>query len=163
MPAPNAGLDFATIDVEHTGFSISEVSNLIAWFKATPVAPMVRVPQIERHFIARILDAGALGIMVPNVRQAKQIQTAVNAAKYAPPGERGSELGLAQSDFKRGNVLDVIEYSNYNTAIICQVESPQGIANLEAIAMSAAVEGVSRLKGRHDRVGTRGIAKRRPG
>ena len=56
-----AGVDFAVVDMEHTGFGASEIANLMAWFKATTVAPFVRVPQIEYHFIARTLDAGALG------------------------------------------------------------------------------------------------------
>jgi 2-dehydro-3-deoxyglucarate aldolase/4-hydroxy-2-oxoheptanedioate aldolase len=129
-----AGLDFAIIDMEHTSFSMNEVANLIAWFKATPVAPMVRIPQIERHFIARIMDAGALGIMVPDVRNAAQLQAVVELVKYPPLGKRGPALGLAQSDFKRVDAMEFMEFSNRNTTIICQIESPQGVDNLEAIA-----------------------------
>jgi 2-keto-3-deoxy-L-rhamnonate aldolase RhmA len=135
-----AGLDFAIIDMEHASFSMEEVSNLIAWFKATTVAPFVRIPQIERHFVARIMDAGALGIMVPDVRSADQLAAVVKAVKYLPLGERGSALGLAQSDFKRVNALEFMEYSNRNTTIICQIESPQGIENLEAIASTPGLD-----------------------
>lgn len=135
-----AGLDFVVIDMEHTGFSMNEVSNLIAWFKATPVAPLVRIPQIERYFIARLLDAGALEIMVPDVRNAEQIQAVVRAAKYAPLGERGLGLGLAQTDFKPVNALEFLEYSNQNTTIIAQIESPQGLENLEAIASTPGLD-----------------------
>jgi 2-dehydro-3-deoxyglucarate aldolase/4-hydroxy-2-oxoheptanedioate aldolase len=135
-----AGLDFAIIDMEHTSFSMEEVSNLIAWFKATTVAPFVRIPQIERHFIARIMDAGALGIMAPDVRSADQLEAVVKAVKYPPLGERGSALGLAQSDFKRVNAREFMEYSNGNTAIICQIESPQGIENLESICSTPGLD-----------------------
>jgi 2-keto-3-deoxy-L-rhamnonate aldolase RhmA len=137
-----AGLDFVVIDMEHTGFSMNEVSNLIAWFKATSVAPMVRIPQIERHFIARLMDAGTLGIMVPDVRNAEQIQAVVNAAKYPPLGERGLGLGLAQTDFKRVNALEFMEYSNRNTTILCQIESPQGVGNLDAIASTPGLDAL---------------------
>jgi 2-dehydro-3-deoxyglucarate aldolase/4-hydroxy-2-oxoheptanedioate aldolase len=135
-----AGLDFAIIDMEHTSFSMEEVSNLIAWFKSTSVAPFVRIPQIERHFVARVMDAGALGIMVPDVRSAEQLQAVIKAAKYPPLGERGSAVGLAQSDFKRVNALEFMEYSNCNTMIICQIESPQGIDNLDAIASTPGLD-----------------------
>jgi 2-dehydro-3-deoxyglucarate aldolase/4-hydroxy-2-oxoheptanedioate aldolase len=136
----SAGVDFVVIDMEHAGFSMSDVANLIAWFKATSIAPFVRLPQIERHFIARLMDAGALGIMVPDVRNAEQIQTVVRAAKYAPMGERGLGLGLAQCDFKPVNALEFVEYSNQNTTIIAQIESPQGIENLEAIASTPGLD-----------------------
>jgi len=68
--AEAAGLDFVLIDMEHSGLDFGKVADLLAWFKATPVAPIVRVPAIEYHFIARVMDAGALGVMAPNVRTA---------------------------------------------------------------------------------------------
>src|SRR5262245_33941311 len=63
-----AGVDFVIIDTEHTGFSPDQIADLLAWFKATEVAPFVRIPQIQYHFISRTLDTGGLGIMVPNVK-----------------------------------------------------------------------------------------------
>src|SRR3569832_78348 len=67
-----AGLDFVVIDMEHGGFSHSDVADLVAWFKATPIAAFVRVPVGTYPFIARVLDTGAHGIMVPNVRTGVQ-------------------------------------------------------------------------------------------
>src|SRR5262245_19194239 len=65
-----AGLDFVIIDMEHSGLDFDRVADLHALFKATPVTPIVRVPAIEYHFIARVMDAGALGVMAPNVQDA---------------------------------------------------------------------------------------------
>ena len=59
-----AGVDFVIIDTEHSPFTPANLADLIAWFKATTIAPFVRIPQIEYHFIARTLDMGALGLMV---------------------------------------------------------------------------------------------------
>ena len=89
----NAGLDFVLIDMEHTSFDMERVADLIAWFKATPIAPFVRVPQGFYHFLARVMDAGALGAMVANVESAEQAKAIVDAVKYAPLGHRGVGLG----------------------------------------------------------------------
>src|SRR5690349_23630770 len=62
-----AGLDFVVIDMEHTGFDTERIADLVAWLKATDIAPFVRVPQRMYHFLARTMDAGALGVMVGNV------------------------------------------------------------------------------------------------
>ena len=67
-----AGVDFVIIDMEHGAIGIETVADLVAWFRATPVTPMVRIPDTEYHFIARALDAGALGIMVPRVDTPEQ-------------------------------------------------------------------------------------------
>ena len=59
----------------------------------------MRVPQIEYHFIARTLDFGALGVMIPNVKSGAEARAIVDAAKYAPMGKRGVIMGNAQTDF----------------------------------------------------------------
>jgi len=135
-----AGADFVVIDMEHTGFSAADIANLIAWFKATAVAPFVRVPQVAYHFIARTLDAGALGVMVPNVKSTGEARAIVDAAKYAPFGKRGVILGEAHTDFRSVDPRAFMEHSNQSTTIICQIESREGLEHLEAIATTPGVD-----------------------
>ncbi len=137
-----ADLDFVIIDTEHAGFSTADVADLIAWTHASKVAPFVRVPQIEYHLIARILDAGALGVMVPNVKTGAEAKAIVDAAKYAPLGQRGVALGGALTGFRGVDPPQFLAESNRNTTIICQIESEEGIENLDEIA---STEGVNVL------------------
>ena len=135
-----AGLDFVLIDMEHTGFDAERIADLMAWFKATDIAPFVRVPQGLYHFIARTMDAGALGIMVGNVETGEQAKAIVNAVKYAPLGNRGVGLGTAHNDFVRPDPETYFEYANRNSTVICQIESTTGLKNLDAIAATAGVD-----------------------
>ena len=98
-----ADIDFVVIDREHTGSTSADVADLVAWFKATDIAPFVRIPQIQYHFLARTLDVGALGLMVPNVKTADEASAIIDAAKYAPLGNRGVGLGAAHSDYRKVN------------------------------------------------------------
>jgi 2-keto-3-deoxy-L-rhamnonate aldolase RhmA len=134
------GVDFVLVDMEHSGFSFGEVATLMALFKGTAIAPFVRVPQAEYHFIARSLDAGALGIMVPDVNSPIQARAIVDAAKYAPLGRRGVALGTANTDFRNVSQAEFLEYANQNTTIICQIESQEGLDNLEQIATTPGVD-----------------------
>lgn len=133
-------IDFTIIDTEHSAFSSSDVADLLSWFQATDIAPFVRIPQIEYHLIARTLDAGALGIMVPNVKTGDEAKAIVDAAKYAPDGDRGVILGNANSDFKSVDPGEFLSYANKNSTIICQIESVQGLENIEAIATTPGVD-----------------------
>ena len=138
-----AGVDFVLIDMEHTGHEMDTIADLLAWFKATPVAPFVRVPQPRYHFLARVMDAGALGVMVPNVETAEEAKTVVGAVKYAPLGKRGVGLGTAHTDYVMPeDPRAYFEEANRTTTVICQIESVRGVENAEAIA---AVEGVDIL------------------
>lgn len=135
-----ADVDFVIIDMEHTGFDTERIADLMAWFKATEIAPFVRVPQGLYHFIARTLDAGALGIMVANVETGEQAKTIVNAAKYAPMGNRGVGLGTAHNDYVRPDPETYFKYANRNTTLICQIESTIGLRNLDSIAATSGVD-----------------------
>src|SRR5437016_2489070 len=135
-----ADLDFVLIDMEHSTFDGERVADLLALFKATPIAPFVRVPQRLYHFIARALDAGALGVMVANVETAEEAQEIVNAAKYAPMGHRGVGLGSAHTDFVVPDPPAYFREANENTTVIAMIESPRGLENAEAIAATAGVD-----------------------
>jgi 2-dehydro-3-deoxyglucarate aldolase/4-hydroxy-2-oxoheptanedioate aldolase len=135
-----ADLDFAVIDMEHSSFDADRIGDLMAWFSGTNVAPFVRVPELNYHFIARSLDAGALGIMVPNIETEEQARNIVQAAKYAPMGVRGVGLGTAHTDYKMPNAEDYLREANERTIVICQIESPRGVENVEAIANVPGVD-----------------------
>jgi 2-keto-3-deoxy-L-rhamnonate aldolase RhmA len=135
-----AGVDFVVIDMEHTGFDAERIADLMAWFKATGIAPFVRVPQTLYHFLARTMDAGALGVMVGNVETAHQAKTVVDAVKYAPLGKRGVGLGTAHNDYAPPDPAAYLEFANQNTTVICQIESTTGLANLDSIAATPGVD-----------------------
>ena len=137
-----AGVDFAVIDMEHGAFTISDVADMVAWLKATPVAPFVRIPQMQYHFVARALDAGVLGVVAPNVQNSAEARALVDAAKYPPLGKRGFCFGGANSDFRFGDPGEYIQYSNENTTVICMIESPQGVDNVEEIATTPGVDAL---------------------
>lgn len=137
-----ADIDFVVVDMEHTGFDTERIADLAAWMKATDVAPFVRVPQRLYHFMARAMDAGMLGVMIGNVETAEQAKQIVDAVKYAPLGKRGLGLGTAHNDYVAPNTVEYLRKANENTTVICQIESPLGVANCQAIA---ATEGVDVL------------------
>lgn len=137
-----ADYDFVTIDMEHSGFGTDRVADLIAMFKATDVTPVVRVPENSAHFIGSALDAGALGIQVANVETAAEARHVVAATKFPPMGRRGIAMIGAHTDFR---VLDSSTYlaeANRQTMIIVQIESAEGLRNVDEIA---AVDGIDVL------------------
>jgi 2-keto-3-deoxy-L-rhamnonate aldolase RhmA len=136
----NSALDFVLIDTEHSPFTSADLADLMAWFKATPIAPIVRIPEIHYHFIARTLDAGALGVMVPDVTSGDEARAIVDAVKYAPLGKRGMMMHHAHTDYLAANPVEYTAYANQNTAVICQIESVEGLDNLEAIASTPGID-----------------------
>jgi 2-keto-3-deoxy-L-rhamnonate aldolase RhmA len=140
--AAAAGAEFVIFDMEHTGWSTDTVRTLVATARGAPLVPMVRVPATQYHLIARPLDVGAMGIMVPNVETEEQARTIVRAARYPPLGARGAGFGLAHDDYRGGDALATMRRANEELLLIAQIESVRGLENVEQIA---ALEGIDVL------------------
>lgn len=138
----DAGAEFGVFDMEHTGWSIESVRQLMATAQIDGFEPIVRVPDTEYHFIARALDMGARGIMVPMVESAEEAQKIVASAKYPPVGRRGSAFGIAHDGYTGGSAKDKQAHANSETLLIAQIETRTGLENVESIA---AVEGIDVL------------------
>jgi 2-dehydro-3-deoxyglucarate aldolase/4-hydroxy-2-oxoheptanedioate aldolase len=103
------------------------------------MVPLVRVPATEYHFIARVLDMGAMGIMVPMVESAEQARRFVDSARYPPVGRRGAAFAVAHDDYRPGDMAAKIATANAEVLLIAQVETVRGLENVESIA---AVDGL---------------------
>ena len=138
----NAGADFALFDMEHTGLGFETLKTQCALCRGLSIVPMARVPRSEYHFIARALDVGALGVMVPMVGTADEAAHIVSCARYPPQGRRGAAFGFAHDDYQGGNVPEKIAALHARTLLIAQIETVEGLRNVEAIA---AVPGIDVL------------------
>jgi 2-keto-3-deoxy-L-rhamnonate aldolase RhmA len=129
-----AGAEFAVYDMEHTGWSIETIRSLIATTPRPQLVPIVRIPASDYHFIARVLDVGSMGIMVPMVESAEQARAIANAAKYPPVGRRGAAFTIAHDDYRHDPIPEVIRSSNDEVLLIAQIETVKGLDVVEQIA-----------------------------
>ncbi|MCL4745289.1 MAG: hypothetical protein KJZ83_07735 [Burkholderiaceae bacterium] len=138
----NAGCRYVLYDMEHTGLGFETLKWLFSSCRGLPIEPMVRVPRGEYAWLARALDLGARGVMIPMVESAEQARSIVQACRYPPAGRRGAAFGFAQDDYTGGDVGEKVRAANERTLVIAQIETERGLEQVEAIA---AVEGVDVL------------------
>ena len=136
--AKAAEAEFILFDMEHSGVTIETLRADRRLPRHRP-RPMVRVPTLQYHFIARCLDMGAMGIMVPMVESAAQAREIVSATRYPPAGRRGAAFGMAHDDYEAGSVPDKMAMANERTLVIALVETAAGVAAVDEIA---AVDGI---------------------
>jgi 2-dehydro-3-deoxyglucarate aldolase/4-hydroxy-2-oxoheptanedioate aldolase len=138
----NAGAEFVLFDMEHTGLGFESLKTQCALCRGLGLVPMARVPRGEYHLIARALDVGALGVMVPMVASAVEAREIVRCTRYPPAGRRGAAFGFAHDDYEGGDVAAKIAAIHARTLVIAQIETADGLADVDAIA---AVDGVDAL------------------
>ena len=140
--AADAGAEFVIFDMEHTGWSEETIRKLIATTPLSKLIPMVRIPTTQYHFVARLLDIGAMGIMVPMVESPDQARRIVEYAKYPPLGRRGAAFGLSHDDYRGGDIVSTMKSANQEQLLIAQIETRQGLETVDEIA---AVPGIDVL------------------
>lgn len=138
----NAGAEYVIYDMEHTGTSLETIKAQISYCRGLPIAPMARVPRGEYHFLARTLDIGCHGVMIPMVESEAQACAIVEATHYPPRGRRGAAFGFAHDDYAAGDPKAKMRTADARTLVIAQIETERGLEQAEAIA---AVDGIDVL------------------
>jgi 2-keto-3-deoxy-L-rhamnonate aldolase RhmA len=138
----NAGLDFVFLDMEHTGFDVMTMKSVLRYFEAADLPCLVRPAGKYYYDMARMLDIGAEGLILPMVSTADEMRRIVNDCKYAPQGQRGVALSMLHDRFTQGPVLQKLGKANNDTMIFPLIETAGGVDEVEEIAN---VEGVNGL------------------
>ena len=137
-----AGFDWLFIDLEHGSMSIETACEISVAAQDSGIAPIVRVPYGELAMATRVLDGGALGIVIPHVDTAEEARDIADRLRYPPRGHRSVGGGQAQFDYASIPLGEMTEKSDENTLITVMIETPKAVENAEAIA---AVPGIDCL------------------
>lgn len=143
-----SGFDFVYIDMEHSSMTMDTVSNLCLNAQLAGLVPIVRPADKLPHLIAKPLDCGAMGLLVPNVETVGEAIRVIQYAKYKPLGKRGVNLQGVHSNFIRLEGKYFTNFMNKESIIIVQIESKKGIKNIHDILAVEGIDGA--VIGRND-------------
>lgn len=135
------GFDFFIFDLEHSMFDLAVTRTTILSARAAGISAIVRVPDIEYHFVARVLDAGAHGLMLPRMETREQAEALVRYARYRPLGARGISTFAGHNDFTRiADVPAFLRQRNEDVMLVAQIETRLGVENREAILSTPGLD-----------------------
>ena len=135
-----AGIDFVFLDMEHSGFDIGDAKRAITGFRAGDLPVMVRPPSNAYHLIARVMDIGADGIVMPMVGSGEEAAHIISSMKYPPVGRRGVALNIAHDRYTSADTAKALAAANGRTALAVLIETDDGIRNIDGIAATAGVD-----------------------
>lgn len=125
------GVDWIMIDCEHGIAAAENCLPLIQAADRNDCCVFVRVPRLDPGLIARLLDSGAHGIMLPKVSTAATARALVNACRYPPQGDRG--IGPHRATGYYSDFAGYLEHANERTVIVAQIEQAEAVENLNQI------------------------------
>ncbi len=137
-----SGLDFYMIDGEHSPVTTSEVQNIVRACESANTVPLARIRSNDPKLILQFIDAGIMGVMMPGLMNAQDVENFVKAMKYPPMGERG--MGPARVwDYGLGKMtqLEYVKFANEQTLVLPMIEDIRALAHLPEMCKVSGIDG----------------------
>ncbi len=138
----SCGFDWLFIDMEHGSLSTDSAAQLCVAGLECGVTPIVRAPIMDTRTASKMLDNGALGIIMPRVETGEQARTIASQLRYAPAGHRSVIGTLPHFDFMPPPLSEATRIMDAATLLAVIIETPTAVENIEEIA---AVPGIDVL------------------
>lgn len=140
--AAACGYDAIYVDLEHTSTSLETAALMCVGAIGAGIAGLVRVPSQDPGVIARVLDAGAVGVIVPHVNSADEAEAVVSAARFPPFGRRSISGPNVVSGFHPLSPSELTAELERQTVVAVMIETVEAVTDCELIA---AVPGVDMI------------------
>lgn len=133
------GHDWIMMDMQHSGIDVATTVQIALACFGFDVTPVVRISGLDSTETVRLLDAGVMGIILPDTRNASEARAIVEKCKFRPLGKRSVTTGYVTLGYEPLPIAIAAQTLNRETMVVCMIESVEGLENIEAIA---AVDGV---------------------
>jgi 4-hydroxy-2-oxoheptanedioate aldolase len=140
-----AGFDYVFFDMEHTSLGLESLETLLLTARAADLGALVRPPGVHSELLARVLDVGADGVLVPGIESCAEVELAIAHLRYPPLGGRGVAEGgrgtaygtagpSAQPHFaERANATQVVGVMIETAGAVAEIESIVEVAGLDFV------------------------------
>lgn len=139
--AANAGYDWLLIDGEHAPSDLRTTLSQLQSIATYPSQAVVRPPIGSVQLIKQLLDIGAQTLLIPMVESVEQAELMVKAVRYPPEGVRGVGAALARAT-RWNSIPDYYATAHENICLLIQIESVEGLANLDDILKVEGIDGI---------------------
>jgi len=136
-----AGAEFALYDMEHSGFTMDEMKRQFAYCRGAGIVPIVRPPEKSYAAVSRLLDLGAMGLMIQMVESREEAERIVRWTRYPPRGVRGAMFGGAHDDYRGGDLDEKIRGAEARTLVLAMIETRKGVESMDAILAVPGIDG----------------------
>jgi len=134
----SCGFDWLAVDMEHGTANVEQAAVVFAVAERHGLTPLVRLPRADPYLARQLLDAGALGVLVPVAEDAVEFSEFLSHCIYPPKGRRG--VGLVRANLWGKTFEDYL--ATFEPIIVPMIETSKGVAAAGALAALDGVDGI---------------------
>jgi len=135
-----AGFDYVFIDTEHGSYNLETVHDMIIASNDAGITPIVRVAELLYSLIARLLDSGAQGVILPRVEDPKLLEEALSWMRFPPAGKRGYGVNTTMIRYESRSFPEIIEHQNRNTLAVVQFETTTAMERADELLSQKGID-----------------------
>ena len=135
----NSKFDWLAVDLEHGSISVSDLPNINRSIILGNSIPLARVKSSNKFHIHEALDAGAYGVIIPNIISKEHLDETIKFCYYPPKGVRGVGFCAANS---YGINFEEYKIFSQKPIIIAMIECSEGLKNIEEIVLCKGLDGI---------------------
>jgi len=137
-----AGLDWTYLDSEHGGFDLETLQELARAANDSGLCPIIRVAELQYALVARALDCGAQGILLPRVESPELLAQAISWTRFPPPGVRGFGLQPTHLNYEKAAMPEIIAHMNEHVMVVLQIETVTAMNRVDQLLAVPGVDAV---------------------
>jgi 2-keto-3-deoxy-L-rhamnonate aldolase RhmA len=137
-----AGLDWVFLDSEHGPFDLETLHDMMRVAVPAGLCPIVRVADLQYPLIARALDCGAQGVLLPRVESPELLDKAISWTRYPPMGVRGYGLGGPHLGYEAVSIGQAIAHFNEHVMVVLQIETRTALERLDELLAVPHIDAV---------------------
>jgi len=137
-----AGLDWVFFDAEHGAFDLETLQDLMRVAVREGLCPIVRVADLQYALIARALDCGAQGVLLPRVESPELLVKAVSWTRFPPMGSRGYGLAAPHLEYEPVSIVDAIAHVNEHVMVVLQIETRTALERIDELLSVPNIDAV---------------------
>jgi 2-keto-3-deoxy-L-rhamnonate aldolase RhmA len=135
-----AGFDYVFIDMEHGTYDLETVHDMIVASHGAGITPIVRVGELLYSLMARLLDGGAQGIILPRVEDPRILQEALSWMRFPPVGKRGYGVNSTMVAYESRSFSEIIEHQNRENLAVVQFETKTALERADDLLSVPGVD-----------------------
>jgi 2-keto-3-deoxy-L-rhamnonate aldolase RhmA len=137
-----AGFDWVFVDAEHGAFDWETIRSLTRTALRLDLCPLVRVADVQYALVARALDCGAQGVILPRVESPQVLENAIAWTRFPPMGTRGYGLGPAHVEYEPVTIAHAAAHVNAHVMVVVQIETKLALERIDDLLSVPNVDAV---------------------
>ena len=130
----HAGFDFIYMENEHSTYLGPEFTDFVLSARDNGFPVIAKTGQLERAEVARLLEAGVVGVQLPRTNSRDDLETLIDIMKFPPLGSRAGAPCYGNVDYvwPKDDVA-WLRKANESTLVVGHIETAEAFENAEEI------------------------------